>query len=206
LPARQADRHPFAAAQAPEIFSRDQQHQILPLIFTRSVTRNSYATARLGALVASLFLVVLASTFLLYIGQIGIAADPVRRFGEMGHQIWSVLAISAITAALIGGVSGAIAVWTPRRAYATAGIIAIVLVLSATSLAIDNLAGMTMRQAELIDPVRLLRMLGMLLFGETDRGMETQPPLDIAVYIACALGAAALGALLVQLRVRRLQV
>jgi ABC-2 type transport system permease protein len=196
----------FAAAQAPEILSRDQQHHVLPLIFTRSITRTGYTLARFSSLAASVFLMVFSALFLLYIGQIGISSDPAKTFGEMGHQIGPVLAMSCITAALLGGVAGAIAAWTPRRAYATAAIIALFLVLAAVSSGIDDLAGLSPRNAELIDPVRSLRMLCMLMFGEKNRGMETSPPLDIEVYVMCAVGAAIVGASLLHVRVRKLAV
>jgi ABC-2 type transport system permease protein len=196
----------FSAAQAPEILSRDQQHRVLPLIFTRGISRTGYATARLAALVASLFLLVLACMLLLYLGQIGIATDPAKRFGEMGDQIVPVIGVSVIIASLLGSVGGAIAAWTPRRAYATAAVIALFLVLAAISSGIDDIAGMSARNAELIDPVRSLRMLGMLMFGESNIGMERTPPLDIGVYVGCALGTAAAGAALLLMRVRRMEV
>ena len=40
----------FCAAQAPELFGRDQRHGVLPLYFSRVLTRIDYALARAGGL------------------------------------------------------------------------------------------------------------------------------------------------------------
>ncbi len=40
----------FAAAQGPELFGRDQRYGVLPLYFSRVLTRIDYALAKTGAL------------------------------------------------------------------------------------------------------------------------------------------------------------
>ena len=47
----------FCAAQAPELFGRDQRYGVLPLYFSRALTRTDYALAKVGGLMAALFLV-----------------------------------------------------------------------------------------------------------------------------------------------------
>ena len=195
----------FIAAQAPEIFSRDQQHRILPLVLTRATTRVGYASARLAAVVTALFLLVFLCYFLMYLGEIGLAKDPMTTFGEMGDRIFPVLGLSLLTALAIGSIGAAVAAWTPRRAFATAAIIGLFLVLTAISQGMSQLAGLSSRLSELIDPIGLLRTISPLLFGETTRAMELAAPLDVSVYVGLLGGYFFLGVLLLLTRLRRLE-
>ena len=52
----------FRAAQAPELFGRDQRYGVLPLYFSRVLTRVDYALARTGGLfIAILIMSVVAA-------------------------------------------------------------------------------------------------------------------------------------------------
>ena len=44
----------FCAAQAPELFGRDQRYGVLPLYFSRALTRSDYALAKVGGLFVAL--------------------------------------------------------------------------------------------------------------------------------------------------------
>ena len=48
----------FCAAQAPELFGRDQRYGVLPLYFSRVLTRLDYALARTGGLFLAVLLVI----------------------------------------------------------------------------------------------------------------------------------------------------
>jgi ABC-2 type transport system permease protein len=194
----------FVAAQAPELLSRDQQHRVLPLILTREVTRTSYATARWAAMTTALFAVALAPLLLLYVGEIGVAKDPAAAFEKVGTRIGPVFVQAALTAIALSGVGAALAAWTSRRAYATAAIIGVLLTATGIATGLDGLAGVSPRVSEFVDPIHTLRTLGFILFGETTRSMELDPPASVWVY-AGALGAlGAAGAAILQWRVRRL--
>jgi ABC-2 type transport system permease protein len=195
----------FVAAQAPETLSRDQQHQVLPLILTRDVTRAGYASARFASIVSAVFLMALAPLLLLYIGQIGASSDPTAAFDRMGSQIGPVLAQAALTALCIGGIGAALAAWTPRRAYATAAIIGGFLVAAAVASGMDDIVGMSRRTAELIDPVRSLRTQAMLFFGEKTRAMELRPPMSLWWYAALMTGISAVSAGILWLRIQRVR-
>lgn len=195
----------FIAAQAPEVFSRDQQHRILPLVLTRASSRQAYVSARLASVMASLLILVLACLGLLYVGEIGLAADPAKRFGEIGDHIFPVLAMSTLIAISIGGIGAGVAAWSPRRAFATASIIALFLLLEAVSKGLDDLAGVASRSAELISPVSSTYTLAMLMFDETNRGFETNPPMEPIAYVGLLIGYALIGVLILQLRMRRLE-
>lgn len=194
----------FVAAQVPEVLSRDQQHRVLALVFTRDVSRNAYTSARFAAVYLAMLIVALAPLLLLYLGELGIAVDPAAALKTMGHKIWPVLAMASLSALVFSGVSSALASLTPRRAYATTAIFGVFLLLAAVSTGVDELAGWSMRQAELIDPVRTLRTMGMVLFKETNRSTTLNPPLALSVYVAFAFGIGVSGCAILWWRVRRL--
>ena len=196
----------FIAAQAPELLSRDQQHRVLPLLLTREVSRTSYASARLLAMFTALLVAALAPLLFAYIGEIGTAIDPVAAFGSMGSRIGPILAIATLTAIMMSGIASALVVWTPRRAYATAAIIGAFLVAAAIATGLDDLAGVSMRTAEMLDPIRALRTLALVLFGETNRGMELNPPAAVGFYVALEVGLGVAGALIMHWRLRRVVV
>ena len=195
----------FLAAQVPEVLSRDQQHHLLPLLFTRDVSRWSYALARFSAIFSAVFVVSLAPLLLMYIGQIGIAVDPAATFRTMGDRIWPVLAQSTLTAFAMSGIGAALSVWTPRRAYATAAIFGTFLLLAAVATGLDDLAGVSVRTSELLDPLRALRTMALIFFGETNRGMELNPPPALGVYVALMLGIGAAGFAVLVWRMRRIR-
>lgn len=196
----------FSAAQAPEMLCRDQQHRVLPLLFTRDVTRTRYAAARLLALFTAMFLVALAPLLILYLGEIGVAKDPGATFAVMGRKLGPVLLFSTLLAWVMSTVSAFLASLTPRRAYATAAIIGAFLSTVVISQGLQDLAGMSEATTKMLDPLETLRTTSLQLFGESKRWMELTPPPSVWVHVAelTAIGAAAAAGLV--WRVRRLSV
>ena len=118
----------FCAAQAPELFGRDQRYGVLPLYFSRVLTRTDYALAKLGGLIASLLAVALAPYIILFVGRVLVAPDPVAGLSEEIDAVPRFLLQTLLVAGLLGGLAGLIAAFTPRRAYATAAIIAVFII------------------------------------------------------------------------------
>ena len=118
----------FCAAQAPELFGRDQRYGVLPLYFSRVLTRVDYALARTGGLFIAILIVALVPHLILSIGAVLGAADPITGLRDELPEIPSYLAVSVIGSAVFAGVSSVVASYTPRRAYAVAAIIALFIV------------------------------------------------------------------------------
>jgi ABC-2 type transport system permease protein len=196
----------FSAAQAPEMLCRDQQHRVLPLLFTRDVTRTHYALARLLALFTAMFLVALAPLLILYLGEIGVAKDPGATFAKMGNKLGPVLLFATLLAWVMSTVSAFLSSLTPRRAYATAAVIGGFLGTVVISQGLQDLAGMSEAATKMLDPIETLRTTAMQLFGETTRWMELTPPPPVWVHVTelAALGLVAAAALV--WRVRRVSV
>jgi ABC-2 type transport system permease protein len=115
----------FCAAQAPELFGRDQRHGVLALYFARALRRSDYALARLAGFCLALLIVLLLPMTILFLGRVLLSTDVAAAFGENLTSVPPVLAQALTIAALLGGMSMAVSAYTPRRAYATAAIIAL---------------------------------------------------------------------------------
>ena len=115
----------FCAAQAPDLFGRDQRHSLLALYFSRALRREDYAMARMGGFVVAVFILQLLPQVLLFLGRVLLATDLLQGVMDDLPELGAVVAQSALTAGLLGGLAMAISAFTPRRAYAVAGIIAL---------------------------------------------------------------------------------
>jgi ABC-2 type transport system permease protein len=65
----------FCAAQAPDLFGRDQRHSLLALYFARALRREDYAVARIAGFVVAIFILQLLPQVLLFVGQVLLATD-----------------------------------------------------------------------------------------------------------------------------------
>ena len=118
----------FCAAQAPELFGRDQLTGVLPLYFSRAITRADYALARMLGLFVALLVLSLSPQAILLIGRVLVADDLGSGIGEELSALPAVLVSGLVIAGMVGSISAAIASLTPRRAYATVAIMAIFLI------------------------------------------------------------------------------
>ena len=118
----------FCAAQAPELFGRDQRYGVLPLYFSRVLTRVDYALARTGGLFIAILIVAVTPQLLLSLGAILAAPDPVVGLGNELPEIPRYLTVCLLGSGVFAGVSAVVASYTPRRAYAVASIIALFIV------------------------------------------------------------------------------
>jgi ABC-2 type transport system permease protein len=115
----------FCAAQAPELFGRDQRHGVLALYFARALRRSDYAVGRLIGFILALLILVLTPMVILFLGRVLLSTDIGQAFGANLPNIPPVVAQGITIAALYGGLSMVVSAYSPRRAYATAGIIAL---------------------------------------------------------------------------------
>ena len=161
----------FLAAQAPELFGRDQRHGSLPLYFSRLLTRADYALARVGGLVLAVFILSVLPHLVLSLGAILSAPDPLVGLGEEAPDIPRYLAVTIQVSLLLSSVAALVAAWTPRRAYATAGIIAAFLIPSVltvlvTELAVNDVASFVV----LFSPADLVDGFNAAVFGTIPDG------------------------------------
>jgi ABC-2 type transport system permease protein len=196
----------FCAAQAPELFGRDQRYGVLPLYFSRALTRTDYALARVGGLMVALLIVDLLPQFILFVGRVLVASDPVTGLGNEAIAVPRFVLQGLLTAGLLGGVSALIAAWTPRRAYATAGIIALSIIPPVMIALLTSLTGSdTVRLLVLLSPGDVLDGANSWIFGATSPNQTiTAVGLSGQVYVATAVVVAAGAIALVVRRYRRI--
>jgi ABC-2 type transport system permease protein len=120
----------FTAVAAPELVSRDLRNKVLPLYFSRPLSRAQYAAAKLAALISSLFLLFAAPLTLIFAaGAFGLGT-----WRERGHEFNDYLGGlggAAIYAIVFGSISLFIASLLNRRMIASAAIVGWALVSSA---------------------------------------------------------------------------
>lgn len=180
----------FCAAQAPELFGRDQRHGVLSLYFARALRRSDYALARIGGFVAALLILELFPQLVLFLGRALLAPDVVAAAGADLPSIPPILVQGLLSAALLGGVSMAVSAFTPRRAYATAGIIALFTIPGIVASVVSGLGSSRIGDwLTLASPTSVLDGTNAVLFN-SDFGSEfffVQLP-DIAYFAAAAIG------------------
>lgn len=179
----------FCASQAPELFGRDQRYGVLPLYFSRALMRSDYALAKIAGLIVSLLAVELAPYVVLFAGRVFVAVDLVTGVGAEAGVVPHFVAQGLLVAGLLGGLAGLIAAWTPRRAFATAAIIALfiippIMVALVSSLTSQDLA----RFAILFSPGDVLDGTNATIFGSTiDNPIVAAIDLPGWIYLAAAV-------------------
>ncbi len=200
----------FVAGQAPELLGRDQRHHVLPLYFSRALDRLDYPAAKLAALVTALLVVSLLPQAAIFLGKILGGVDPVAAAADNLPAVPPII-LSALAAAIVMAALGlAVAGFTPRRAYATAGIFALFYI----SLAVAAVVSETAREAAasswgdyapLLAPTATLEGLIAWLFNSPPSGEAFGTfALPGPLYLAVAAGLAVVAAGLLTWRYRRI--
>ena len=95
------------------------------MYFARALRRSDYALGQLLGFMLAVLLLLLLPMVILFLGRVLLSTDIAGSFGANAPRIPPVLAQGVTIAALYGGLSMTVSAFTPRRAYATAGIIAL---------------------------------------------------------------------------------
>lgn len=179
----------FAAAQGPELFGRDQRYGVLPLYFSRVLTRIDYAVAKTGGLWVALLLMIVVPQVLLLVGRIFVAPDPVQGFQEEIGAVPQFMAQAVLTAGLLGSLTALVASHTPRRAYATAIIIAIFIIPSIVVGLVGTLVGQdSARLLVLFSPGDILDGTNAWIYGSIpDNPIVASLDLPGVAYLVAAL-------------------
>jgi len=194
----------FLAAQAPVLMSRDLRHHVVPLYFSRPITRGDYVRAKFAAMAAAQMLLMSAPLLVLYLGAL-LAGLP---FGEntvhLLYGLTAVVLFSLVYAAL----GLLIAATTPRRGFGVAAIMGTLVISSGLASVVYGLNGgftalpeESANWAFAISPTALVQGLVNQVFGlaATEQGVVHAPgTLGVVVFAAelAVLVAGAYGLLL----------
>ena len=152
----------FCAVVGPELVSRDLRGGVLPLYFSRPLTRTDYAMAKFAALASAVFLLVAGPQLILFVGgaftvdNLGAVWDEVGEFGKG-------LAVAATYAVTFAAVSILVASFAGRRAVAAAMIVALFLVTTPIYAVLMGLAYSNAGGGELVGSALALTQLAGLV-------------------------------------------
>jgi ABC-2 type transport system permease protein len=185
----------FCAAQAPDLFGRDQRHSLLSLYFARALRREDYALARMAGFMVAVFILQMLPHVVFFLGQVLLATDIVKGVTDDLPDMAAVVAQAVLTAGLLGGISMAISAFTRRRAYAVAGIIAAFIIPSIVAGIVIGIGTLGLgRWLVLLSPTSVLEGTNAFLFNTPQGGLFEGFVLDVpdlAFLAAAAIGIAA---------------
>lgn len=109
----------FCAVAAPELVSRDLRSGVLPLYFSRPLTRSDYPLAKFAALVSAVLLLLFAPLLVLFLGGVFSSTD-VSVVGDELIELSKGVVMAAVVALLYGSFALLISSLSGRRAVAAA--------------------------------------------------------------------------------------
>jgi len=160
----------FVAAQAPELVVGDMRHRVLPLYFSRPISRLDYVAAKLTALTLSLLVLTLLPVLLLFLGRVLAADDVVAALGDEIGALPGIIGNGLLHAIVLASIGLAICAVAGRRAYAAGAILAVFLIGSVASGAFQELGGALANLAPFVYPLAILDGAREWLFGTSVAG------------------------------------
>jgi ABC-2 type transport system permease protein len=160
----------FVAAQSPELVVNDLRQQVVPLYFSRPISRLDYVAAKLAALSIGLLSITLLPVLLLFIGRVLAAEDLLGALGDEIGFLPAIIGSGVIHAVVLASIGLAVCSLSGRRAYAAAAILAIFLVGSVMSITLQELGGGLRDVSPFTYPLSILDGTREWLFGGTVSG------------------------------------
>jgi ABC-2 type transport system permease protein len=155
----------FVAAQAPELVVNDMRHRVLPLYFSRPISRLDYVVAKLGALAVGLLALTLLPVLVLFAGRVLAAEDVVGALGEEMGALPSIVGSGVIHALALGSLGLAISSLAVRRAYAAGAVLGVFLVGGVVSAVFAEAGGGLADVSPFLNPLAVLDGAREWLFG-----------------------------------------
>src|SRR5690606_8331416 len=116
----------FCAVVAPELVSRDIRGTVLPLYFSRPLTRTDYALTKFAALATACFLLTAGPQLFLCVWSASCLDGLGAVWSEFG-QVGRVLSAWSLVGGCFGALSFRVAWWAGRRAFWAAVVVAVFL-------------------------------------------------------------------------------
>jgi ABC-2 type transport system permease protein len=117
----------FCAVIGPELVSRDIRGGVLPLYFSRPLTRNDYALAKWAALATAIAILLVAPMLLMFLGG-AFTVDGLSAVWTEFVQFSKGVAIAGVYAIVFASLSIVVSALAGRRAVAAALVVALFLV------------------------------------------------------------------------------
>lgn len=187
----------FCALMAPELIGRDQRTKTLSLYFSRALRREDYVLARYAAFATALLTLTLVPQFIMFAGNVAASTDSLDYLSDRWDDPLAIVASAVLLSCLVSGISMIVAASTDRRAWATAGIVAVFLLASAIAAAVFEAAGPEGgRFALLLSPFHVARGLTFWVFNVAPDPAENEQLFEAdffgGVYALVAVAVAAI--------------
>ena len=156
----------FCAFAAPEIVGRDQRFRTITLYFSRALSRVDYVSANLAALAVALLFVLVTPQIILLLGSAVAADDLLGYLGDNMDKVPPIFGSSVLVAFFMASLSMTLACWTPRRAFATGGVVAYFVIFSLfAGILVETTTGSIQQYVLLVGPFSILEGAVLWIFG-----------------------------------------
>jgi ABC-2 type transport system permease protein len=194
----------FVAAQSPQSVSHDLRFRVVPLYFSRPLTRTAYVQAKLLAMSSALFGLLAVPLLVLYAGAL-LAEMPLW---SNTRDVALALVGAALLAVVLASFGLVVAAFTPRRGLGVAAVVAVLLVLAAVAAVVQGVASdegntTVAGWAGLISPFSLVDGVQVWALGAESSAQEAPPGTyggPVFAAAAAALVAACYGLLMLRYR------
>ncbi len=157
----------FVAAQAPELVVNDMRHRVLPLYFSRPISRFDYVVAKLAALAVGLLALTLLPVLVLFAGRVLAAEDVIGALGDEVGALPGIVGTGVIHAVALASLGLAISSLAGRRAYAAGAVLGVFLVGGVVSAIFAEAGGALADFSPFLNPLAILDGTREWLFGGT---------------------------------------
>jgi len=182
----------FAASQAPVLFARDLRHRSIVLYLARPLPAPVFALVRWLSLTLAIFLFTAIPTVVLFAGALLSGLDK----SDQTTAVLKAVALQALLAMMVAGVSGLISSVSLRRGFAVVGSVMALIVLTGIVTVMQNIAYYEGDSESVSVGIGLLSPWSLHngLANAWDAGVETPVPVDGAWVPAYAIVAVLLAA------------
>ena len=195
----------FVAAQAPELVVNDIRHRVLPLYFSRPMSRVDYVGAKLGALSLGLLSLTLLPVLILFLGRLLAAEDLVGALGEEAGSLPAIVGSGLLHAIVLSSLALAISSLAGRRAYAAGAVLALFLIGGVVGEVFSAGSGGFPDVAPLLNPLAILDGTRQWLFGgSVAESPVSRSEMPLFVYGIATLTLAAVAWAILAVRYRRI--
>ncbi|HEU5108649.1 MAG TPA: ABC transporter permease [Micromonosporaceae bacterium] len=154
----------FVAVISPELISRDIGTGVLPLYFSRPLSRADYAIARLAAVVTSVFLLLGGPQLVMFAGN-AFGEEKMSGVWDEFTSLLPGLGYAAMWAVVYGSLAALVASLTGKRAFGAGGIVAVFMMSAPVVGVLSVIGSPTVTQLSgLASPTTLVRGTGEWLF------------------------------------------
>ena len=161
----------FAAAASPEMLCDDRRENVLPLYYSRGMSRWDYLAAKLLALGGIMLSVSLFPALLLHLGNSFLQDQPFRYLSSNWDEILKILAAALMLALFYSAIGLAVASMTERKGIASAIVIGIFLAGSAIANGLYEAIEQSWSFVfALVSPMDIPDGILLLVFGEASSG------------------------------------